>query len=128
MLVIGNAIVVNGSSNVLGGSRLQRAQHKHTVTAGQADHRASRIVSHANYIEDSASMLEELLYRGAQARLQPDAAKTPVKRCETLNQYGSVQGAAKSTADECGNGMHTYIDGLIHRCNFGDRDATANSI
>ena len=68
-------------------------------------------------------MIEELLDRRTQAAALPDAAETTMKRTETFDEYGSVEGTSESTAYECSRGVGWNVDGAIHRRDLGDRNA-----
>jgi hypothetical protein len=95
---------------------------------GQADHRATCVVGNANHDGTPATVLEELFDGGAQAAAGPEAAESPTELGEVSNQDGSVEGAAERTSDESSRGMCWRRDRLIHRRNFGDRDATVIAI
>ena len=71
-------------------------------------------------------MIEKLFNSRSETRACPDIAEAPPKVPKVVNQDRSVKGAAQRTANKRGRGLGTRIDGLIHRCDFCDRDATVN--
>jgi hypothetical protein len=73
-------------------------------------------------------VLEELPNRRAETGAGPGLAETALKIAETPDQDRSIQGATQGTADKSCRGLWRHIDGMIHRCDFGDRDATINCI
>jgi hypothetical protein len=50
------------------------------------------------------------------------------KLTKAVYQDGFVKGAAKRSADKSGSGFTQHVDGFVHRCHFGDREATINCI
>ena len=56
---------------------------------------------------------------------------TPVEHAEFAEvryENGRIEGATKRTANESSRGLWRHIDGLIHRCDFCDRDTAVNCI
>jgi hypothetical protein len=53
----------------------------------------------------------------------PVATKAPLERIDTLNEYGSIQGASESTANKCCRGVERNDNGSMHCRNFSDRYA-----
>ena len=73
-------------------------------------------------------MIEELPDRRSQAGARPDITKAAPELAKVLYKDGSIQGTTKRTANKGSRGFGRHIDGLIHRCDFGDRDAAVNCI
>jgi hypothetical protein len=73
-------------------------------------------------------VFEELLYSRTQTAVPPHVAEPTAKHGHVFYQYRGVEGAAESAAYKSGSCFMICIDGLIHRRNFGDRNATAMCI
>ena len=71
-------------------------------------------------------MLEEMFDRRPETGSCPYVTKTASKLTKVAKQNRCIQGSTKRTADESSRGFWTHIDGLIHRCDFGDRDTVVN--
>jgi hypothetical protein len=86
------------------------------------------MIRDAHDIEPATAMLEKLPDRRTQAGTRPGTPETALKIAEGRYENWSIEGATKSTANKSCRGFWRHIDGLIHRCDFGDRDATINCI
>ncbi len=73
-------------------------------------------------------MFEELAHGRAQAGTRPGFAEAALELADTADENRGIEGATKRTANKSCRGLWRHIDGLIHRCDFGDRDATINCI
>jgi hypothetical protein len=73
-------------------------------------------------------MLEKLAHCRSEAGARPGTAEAALEIADAVDQDRSIKGATKRTANECCRGFWRHIDGLIHRCDFGDRNATINCI
>ena len=118
-----DAIVVNRGANIFSRSRLCGMQHKYATGCGQCNHCAARTIRHPDHVQFDTAVFEEQPDRRSETAAMPVAAKTALKRRETVNWNRSIQGAAKRTSYESGRGVASNIDGSIHRCNFSDRYA-----
>ena len=79
-------------------------------------------------IEPEAAMLKKLPNCGTEAGPRPGPAEATLEVADTCNENRGIEGATKRTANKSCRGLWRHIDGLIHRCDFGDRDATINCI
>jgi hypothetical protein len=86
------------------------------------------MICDAHDIEPEATMLEKLPNSGAKAGTRPGATKAALEIADACDENRRIEGATKRTANESCRGLWRHIDGLIHRCDFGDRDATINCI
>ena len=73
-------------------------------------------------------MLKKLFCRWSETGPSPNIAEVASKLPKILDENRFIQGSTKRTADESGRGFRAHIDGLIHRCDFCDRDAVVNCI
>ena len=73
-------------------------------------------------------MLEKLFGGRPETGSRPDIPEATTKFAEVLHQNWSIQGSTKRTADKRDRGLWGHIDGLIHRCDFCDRDTPVNCI
>jgi hypothetical protein len=73
-------------------------------------------------------VLKELFCGRTETGSHPDVAEAAAKLTEVGNKDRSIQGTTKRTANKRCRGFWTNIDGLIHRCDFGDRDTVVNCI
>jgi hypothetical protein len=70
-----------------------------------------------------SAMPKKLFDGRAQTAARPNSSESPAKFSEAVHKNGSIEGAAKRTTDECRRGFCQRADRLIHRRNFGDRNA-----
>jgi hypothetical protein len=73
-------------------------------------------------------MVEELSDRRTQAGARPDVTETATIVAKAPDEHWSIYGTTKRTANESSRGLWRHIDGLIHRCDFCDRDTVVNCI
>ena len=91
-------------------------------------------LSRAIHGEQSPEVLPILMnYADSQAAVNNSGRQEKVytqalEIADAVDQDRSIKGATKRTANECCRGFWRHIDGLIHRCDFGDRNATINCI
>jgi hypothetical protein len=75
-----------------------------------------------------ATMFEKLPGCRPEAGPRPDISEATPKFTEVLNQNRRIHGSTKRTANESGRGLWRRVDGLIHRCDFCDRNTSVNYI
>jgi hypothetical protein len=86
------------------------------------------MICDAHNVEPEAAVLEKLPDCGAKAGPRPGAAEAALEVAHTCDKNRSIEGTTKRTANKSCRGLWRHIDGLIHRCDFGDRNATINCI
>ncbi len=123
-----DTVVVDRRADAFRGPWFQRAQHQRRSARRQADHRAARVVCDAYDVKITTAVIEELLYRRSEAGTRPAIAEAAAEFSEGVNENRRVQGAAKCTSDKGRRGFGRCVDGLIHRRNLCDRDATIDRI
>ena len=128
VVIDGDAVVVDRRTNPLGRPRLNGAQHERRAARWKTQHCAARIVGNPHNVQLSAAVVEELAHGRAQAGTRPGLAKPALKVAETADENRGIERATKCTADKSCRRLWRHIDGLVHRCDFGDRDATINCI
>jgi len=71
-------------------------------------------------------MRKKLFRSRSEARTTPDVSEPATKLHKIIYQHGRIEGATQCTADESGRGLRRYVDGLIHRRDFCDRNSLVN--
>jgi hypothetical protein len=71
-------------------------------------------------------VIKELFNGRAKTRTRPEVTKATAKLTEVPDEDRRIDGTAKRTTDKSRRGLRRYIDGLIHRRDFCDRDAMVN--
>ncbi len=87
-----------------------------------------RVVRHSHDIEPATAVIEELPDGRTETGARPDAAKSPLEVAKLRYQNRCIEWATQRTAYKCGRAFPGHVDGLIHRRNFGDRDAVVRCV
>lgn len=73
-------------------------------------------------------MFKKLFDGRAQAGARPHVAEAAAEFTKALYQDRRIEGTTKCTANKCCRGFWRHIDGLIHRRDLCDCDATVDCI
>ena len=123
LFVRADSIIVDGSADMLRRAWLNRTQYQHAPDGRQTNHCAAGTVCDPDDEQPATAMIEKLLYSRTEATALPGAAKSTTKGRVAVYKNGSVEGAAKRTTNKSCRRICSYVDGLIHRRDFSDRNA-----
>ena len=112
LLVVADAVVVDGGAQELAGAGCERLEHERPVARRQPDGAAARAVRDAHDDRRAAAVLEVLLDGVRQRRRLPEAAEDALELVEAGDADGPVDGTTQAAADKGRYGRRCFSDRL----------------
>ena len=112
VLVVADAVVVDGRAQELARARRERLEHERLVARRQFERAAARAIRDAHDDRRAPAVLEELLdCIGQRARL-PQPAEDALEFVEAGDRNRAIDRATQAPADECRDGRRRFRDRL----------------